>query len=145
MLESLLSLLGKQRGITGHWQHGVSSLLVAVYFHAAALPPSSSALGAAAHYMLLLTDLFCDCYCLQSATAQMTSFNAQQYAKCLSGLAALNLAPPAELQEVLCDPVTAQRIVGSAQRVSKDLWRVLDYAGRLFGVAASGFGNAALA
>lgn len=47
----------------------------------------------------------------------MTSFNAQQYAKCLSGLAALNLAPPADMQEVLCDPQTAQRIMGSAQRV----------------------------
>lgn len=48
----------------------------------------------------------------------MTGFNAQQYAKFLSGLAALNLAPPADIQEVLCDPQTAQRIVGSSQRVS---------------------------
>jgi hypothetical protein len=47
----------------------------------------------------------------------MTGFNAQQYAKFLSGLAALNLAPPADIQEVLCDPQTAQRIVGSAMRV----------------------------
>lgn len=49
----------------------------------------------------------------------MTSFNAQQYAKFLSGLAALNLAPPADVQEVLLDTQTAQRIVGSAQRVSR--------------------------
>jgi hypothetical protein len=49
----------------------------------------------------------------------MTSFNAQQYAKFLSGLAALNLAPSADIQEVLLDTQTAQRIVGSAQRVSR--------------------------
>lgn len=61
------------------------------------------------------------CLCLnpalQVASQQMTGFNAQQYAKFLSGLAALNLAPPADIQEVLCDVQTATRIVGSAMRV----------------------------
>lgn len=56
---------------------------------------------------------------LQVASQQMTGFNAQQYAKFLSGLAALNLAPPADIQEVLCDAQTATRIVGSAMRVSE--------------------------
>lgn len=61
---------------------------------------------------------------LQVASQQMTGFNAQQYAKFLSGLAALNLAPPADIQEVLCDVQTAQRIVGSAMRVrhSTSFW-----------------------